>query len=314
MNSDILVSVCVVTYNQEKYIAECLESVINQKTNFAFEIIVGEDCSTDNTRAIVQQYVDKYPDLIKPIFHKKNIGTVENIKMVYAAAKGKYISHIDGDDLTLPDKLQKQFNALESNFDCIMCTHDMELSDEYNNRYKRSFSSNRKNVNSLFDLYEKLPFFAHSSKTFVNNITNDFWNNFSNETTDIELHVKQAKKGKIFHINEKLGVYRQSTGISTKNSKVNILLSNATRRIFEEALIDNSNDYEKINNYYAKSLFNYAYQSAIYGDKVGLSSYINESISISVFSKKQLIFYKMSRNPALVIKICRLRYYLGKFI
>ena len=61
---DIQVSVCVVTYNQENYIAECLESLVTQQTSFKFEIIVGEDCSTDGTRAIVQQYVEQYPDLI----------------------------------------------------------------------------------------------------------------------------------------------------------------------------------------------------------------------------------------------------------
>ena len=309
---NIKVSVCVVTYNQEKYIAECLDSLVNQETNFKFEIIVGEDCSTDGTRAIIQQYVDKYPDIVKPIFYRKNVGAVENIKQVYIAAKGKYIAHMDGDDMALPTKLQKQFNALENNTECVMCTHDMKLTDENNKSYKRSFKQHNKSINSLYDLYESLPFFAHSSKVFINNMTDDFWNNFTNETIDIEIHVKQAKKGNIFHLNEELGVYRHSVGTSVKNNKVNPLLSNATRRIFEEELTDSNEDYQKINDYYAKSIFNYAYQSAIQGDKIGLTNYINESVAISVFSKKQLIFYKMSKNPALVIKICRLRSYLTK--
>ena len=124
---DIKVSVCVVTYNQEKYIAECLDSLVSQETDFKFEIIVGEDCSTDGTRAIVQQYVDKYPDLIKPIFHDQNVGAVENIKQVYLAAKGKYIAHLDGDDMALPTKLQKQFDTLEANPDCAICVHHRSL-------------------------------------------------------------------------------------------------------------------------------------------------------------------------------------------
>jgi len=73
ISQDIQVSVCVVTYNQEKYIAQCLDSLISQKTNFNFEIIVGEDCSTDSTRAIVQKYVDQYPDLVIPLFYEKNV-------------------------------------------------------------------------------------------------------------------------------------------------------------------------------------------------------------------------------------------------
>ena len=125
IENDIKVSVCVVTYNQENYIEECLESLVNQVTNFRYEIIVGEDCSTDNTRAVVQRYVEKYPDLIVPLFYKENLGPVENIKQVYKKAKGKYIAHMDGDDMALPNKLQKQFEILENNLDCNICSHDV---------------------------------------------------------------------------------------------------------------------------------------------------------------------------------------------
>ena len=131
IENDIQVSVCVVTYNQENYIAECLESLVNQVTNFRYEIIVGEDCSTDGTRAIVQRYVEKYPDLIVPLFHKENLGPVENIKQVYKKAKGKYIAHMDADDIALPGKLQKQFEVLEKNNDCVICAHQMEFINEY---------------------------------------------------------------------------------------------------------------------------------------------------------------------------------------
>ena len=124
IENDIQVSVCVVTYNQENYIAECLESLVNQVTNFRYEIIVGEDCSTDGTRAIVQRYVEKYPDLIVPLFYKENLGPVENLKQVYKKAKGKYIAHMDGDDVALPNKLQKQYNILEYYTECNVCSHD----------------------------------------------------------------------------------------------------------------------------------------------------------------------------------------------
>ena len=85
---DIKVSVCVVTYNQEKYIAECLDSLVSQETDFKFEIIVGEDCSTDGTRAIVQQYVDKYPDIVKPIFHDQNVGAAQKARKEVPEAVG----------------------------------------------------------------------------------------------------------------------------------------------------------------------------------------------------------------------------------
>ena len=167
---DIQVSVCVVTYNQESYIAECLESLVTQQTNFKFEIIVGEDCSTDNTRSIVQSYVEKYPGLVVPMFYEKNVGAVENIKQVYKAAKGKYIAHIDGDDMALPGKLQKQFDILEKNQDCSICVHNMDAVDGNSNSMKREFTIFDEKKYSLIDMYLINPFFIHSSKMFVNKI------------------------------------------------------------------------------------------------------------------------------------------------
>lgn len=100
--SNITVSVCVVTYNQKEYIGECLESLVTQQTNFSFEILVGDDASTDGTDQIIQKYYDKYPNIIVPIFRQNNIGAVRNIIDIYKKASGQYIAHLDGDDLALP--------------------------------------------------------------------------------------------------------------------------------------------------------------------------------------------------------------------
>jgi len=108
------VSVCVITYNQEKYIRQCLQSIVDQETDFDFEVIVGEDCSTDGTRAIVQEFSEKFPNIVKPIYQKKNIdGGGYNFLTVHRAARGEYVAHIDGDDFALPGKLQAQANILE---------------------------------------------------------------------------------------------------------------------------------------------------------------------------------------------------------
>ena len=87
IENELKVSVCVVTYNQENYIGECLESLVNQVTNFRYEIIVGEDCSTDGTRAIVQRYVEKYPDLIVPLFYKNNTIVIKPVNRLERSAK-----------------------------------------------------------------------------------------------------------------------------------------------------------------------------------------------------------------------------------
>ena len=132
--NDIMVSVCCITYNHEKYIAESIEGFLMQKTNFKFEIIIGEDCSTDNTLAVIRQYQEKHPDIIKVISGPKNVGSINNQVRVVAAATGKYIAMCDGDDYwSHPDKLQKQVDFLEAHPEYVICSHYSRVIDENDN-------------------------------------------------------------------------------------------------------------------------------------------------------------------------------------
>ena len=106
-------SVCVITYNQERYIGQCLQSLVEQKTDFDFEVIVGDDCSTDGTLAVVQEFVNRYPDIVRTILQPTNTGGSKNYLQVHAAAIGTYVAHVDGDDYALPGKLQAQAEVLE---------------------------------------------------------------------------------------------------------------------------------------------------------------------------------------------------------
>lgn len=111
-----LVSVKTITYNHEPYIGKCIEGVLSQKTNFNFEFIIGEDCSTDNTLMIINEYVNKYPERIKLITSEKNVGAAANDKRTDEACRGKYVAFCEGDDYwTDPYKLQKQVDFLEAN-------------------------------------------------------------------------------------------------------------------------------------------------------------------------------------------------------
>lgn len=127
------VSVCVVTYNQEMYIRQCLQSIVDQETDFDFEVIVSDDCSTDGTRAIVREFVSRYPSVVKPIFHEKNIGAYKNFIFVHQQTAGEYVSHCDGDDLFLPGKLQKQFVYLTKHPDCAVVWHRVNFFDDAGN-------------------------------------------------------------------------------------------------------------------------------------------------------------------------------------
>lgn len=116
----------MITYNHEPYIAQAVECVINQKTNFPFELVIGEDCSTDKTQAIVLDYQQKYSGIIKVITSEKNVGMLSNSLRTTMACTGKYIAYCEGDDYWHnPNKLQMQVDFLEANPDYGMIHSNM---------------------------------------------------------------------------------------------------------------------------------------------------------------------------------------------
>lgn len=126
----VKVSVCVITYNHVNYIGQCLESILNQKTNFTFEIIVADDASTDGTAQVVKKYASKHPDIIKPIFHEKNVGVYKNYKNAHSKAIGTYVAHCDGDDYWYEDKLEKQVRVMDSDNSIVQCWTGANIVDD----------------------------------------------------------------------------------------------------------------------------------------------------------------------------------------
>ncbi|MBO0588603.1 glycosyltransferase [Sporosarcina sp. E16_8] len=123
-----LVSINCITYNHEDYIADAIESFLMQKTNFDFEILIGEDCSTDDTKKIVERYANQYPEKIRVITSAQNVGFRKNSQRIFENSKGKYIAECEGDDYwTDPYKLQKQVDYLEQNPECTFCFHNAVL-------------------------------------------------------------------------------------------------------------------------------------------------------------------------------------------
>ena len=121
------VSVCVITFNQENYIGECLQSILDQQTDFDFEVIVGDDFSTDSTREVVAQFANRFPGKVIPLFYPEKVGGTQNFIAVHNRATGTYVAHIDGDDLALPGKLQAQADYLDAHSDCSVVWHRMHL-------------------------------------------------------------------------------------------------------------------------------------------------------------------------------------------
>lgn len=131
MTNEVMLSVIMTTYNHARYLAEAIESVLMQRTSFVVELVIGEDRSTDNTRAIAKEYVERFPERIRLITSAENVGMRANYRRTIEAARGRYIAMLDGDDyFTDPDKLQQQVDMLESDTSLGMCYTRSERIDE----------------------------------------------------------------------------------------------------------------------------------------------------------------------------------------
>lgn len=120
-----LVSVIILTYNHEKFIAQAIESVLAQKVNFEYDVIVANDCSTDNTDAVCQHYVKADPR-VRYHKHAHNVGLIANHQWSAKQAKGKYIAYCDGDDYWIDEyKLQRQVDYMEAHPECSLCYHNV---------------------------------------------------------------------------------------------------------------------------------------------------------------------------------------------
>lgn len=125
-----LVSVHMITYNHEPYIARAIEGVLSQETSFPIELVVGEDCSTDRTREIALDYQQRYPDIIRVITSDENVGMCANANRVSKDCGGKYLAFCEGDDYWHhPKKLQMQVDYLESHPECGLVHGDVDWHD-----------------------------------------------------------------------------------------------------------------------------------------------------------------------------------------
>ncbi|GAA3951340.1 glycosyltransferase family 2 protein [Hymenobacter algoricola] len=123
-----LVSICCITYNHEAFLAQAIESVLKQQTDFAVELVIGEDCSPDGTRQIALDYQSRYPGQVRVLLPEKNLGIMRNLMTTMAACTGRYVAFLEGDDyFTDPHKLQRQVDVMRAQPDCTLCIHDAEV-------------------------------------------------------------------------------------------------------------------------------------------------------------------------------------------
>jgi glycosyltransferase involved in cell wall biosynthesis len=224
MSSDIKLSVCVVTYNQEEYIEQCIRSVLEQETQYAFEVVIGDDASTDNTRNILMELQSQYPDKIKLLLHDKNIGPSDNVLSVYAAACGVYIAHLDGDDYFLPGKIEKQVGLMDADPKCGMSFHSVMKLDPTGTQTFEKINCKRMPVDgwSLKDLLWLMALGTNSSKMFRRELLESFQDpGFPLVDTVFNCLVLGNKKVKVIS-DVALGVHRSAIGISSSGLKTRV--------------------------------------------------------------------------------------------
>ena len=231
------VTVCVITYNQEKYISQCLQSIVDQVTEFDFEVIVGEDCSTDGTRAIVKEFAKRYPRTVKPIYQKTNIGGgVHNLLTVHSAAKGEYVCHIDGDDVAFPGKLQKQADCLDNNKLSVLVWHKVNVFNDAGSVIK--VLHNRLNevvdVTSITkrDVLKYGMLGAHSSTMYRRSAAPDF-DAMDGKILDYFIMVSILDSGSACRLEEVLGGYRLNISEQTISKNRSLYFNNSpTRKLY----------------------------------------------------------------------------------
>lgn len=170
-NENVKVSVVVLCYNQMRYIEQCIKSILSQKVNFKYEILIGDDASTDNTKDILLRYYEQYKDRIKLYIRETNIGASANALDLICSASGEYIAYLEGDDFWCdPDKLQKQCDFLDANPSYIACFHEVKLINERGKSiHKRPYWISRKRVFRYKD-FNGIIIPGHSSSWLRRNI------------------------------------------------------------------------------------------------------------------------------------------------
>lgn len=224
-----LVSICIVTYNQEKYIYNCVMSALLQAKDVAVEILIGDDSSNDGTTAIIAELAQRYPELIRHFHHKTNLGVGQNYKFLLNIARGKYIANLDGDDYWLPGKLIKQLALIEGN-DNIQAVYTNALCCNESGAIVKIFTGKHPTTIDLRYLIEKCNFLPNSSMLYRSE-HKVFFMNLAYDLIDYRLHLHIAEHGTLGYINLPFVVYRENSVGSMcadKGEKVRELLWEAT--------------------------------------------------------------------------------------
>lgn len=262
---NIMVSICCLVYNHKDYIRKALDSLLMQKTNFKFEILINDDCSTDGTTEIIKEYESKYPDIIKPLYHTENQysksyrqGNMMSITFNFPRVSGKYTAMCEGDDFwTDEHKLQKQVDIMEAIPDCAFCAHTVRCTNEdgtpteeiipLKDTVNKGIISSSEAVSRIC----RLPYMFQTTSYFfrseylkeMTEQTPEFFEYSS--SMDVLFMLYFASKGSVYFIDEEMSCYR----LQSSSSIMSTLQSNADKKKLQKMTTHYENHIKSLNSF-----------------------------------------------------------------
>lgn len=311
-----LVSISCITYNHKEFIQDALNGFIMQETNFPFEVLVHDDCSTDGTTDVIREYAEKYPDIIKPLYEQENqyqngkpYGTrVWNLPR----AKGKYIAMCEGDDYwTDPLKLQKQVDFLESHPEYGMCYTRVQYYDQQKLKVRATWGGSNETFEDLL--------IKNTVPTLTAIIKTDLFRKYHNEQFpdkhnwlmgDYPLWLYVSAISKIKFSPEITGIYRVlSNSASHSSSILQKYRFNKSYKEIAECFMTKYSD--RVNNGIRDRFFMGKYNLLLpLALAVGDDSEIKEAKNYLSNRSKSLKLRMLTLPPVMIAPILRLRYHI----
>jgi len=218
----------MITYNHEKFIAQAIESVMMQEAGFGYELVIGEDCSTDRTREICIDYQRRFPNRIRLLLPEKNLGMMHNFVQTLNVCTGQYVALLEGDDYwTTPHKLQKQADFLDAHSDYALCFARTVTLDEGRGHepYYLPPPHRQKDTYTVEDLLQG-NMIGTCAVMLRNGLVDSFpdWY-FQSRVGDWPLYIMAAQHGKVGYIHELMATYRiHAKGVHSSQSRLEIFL------------------------------------------------------------------------------------------
>jgi len=250
-----LVSICCVTYNHEKYVRECMDGFLAQKTNFEFEIVVGEDCSTDSTKEILEGYAQLNKN-IKIVSSKNNVGMTNNFARVIKRASGKYLAFCEGDDYWIDErKLQKQVDFMEENPEFVLCGHKVKVLDNRIESFLNEYGKFNYTGEISIDQITNEPLFHIASSLFKRTVFDEGVPEYilNAPAIDYYLQLLAVEKGKIYNFLDPMAVYRRYSEGSWSEKMLDV----ESRLVFFERHIETLKQFQcQTDQYFHLHLYN----------------------------------------------------------